>query len=86
MFRWPWTKHGTSGLGAILTALALGYEEIVLCGMPLDESGHNGEPPWRKCGFLNEVPDADPHWRLAIDLAFGGKVKSMSGRTKEWLG
>ena len=43
---WPWNGGGTSGLGAILTALALGYSEVVLAGMPLDNGPHNGEPHW----------------------------------------
>jgi hypothetical protein len=83
---WPWNGGGSSGLGAILTSLALGYDHIVLAGMPLDESGHNGEPPWRKCRFTTEVTDDDPHWQRAIKFAFEGKVTSMSGRTKLWLG
>lgn len=83
---WPWHGGGTSGLGAILTALALGYERIVLCGMPLDNGRHNGEPPWRKTRFTTEVPDDDEHWLRAMNLAFEGKVKSMSGRTMHWLG
>lgn len=82
---WPWSCHGTSGLGAILTAIALGYEKIVLCGMPLDSSGHNGEPPWRKCRFEVEVPETDEHWARAIKYAFDGRVTSMSGRTRAWL-
>lgn len=84
-FVWPWTKHGTSGFGAVLTGLALGYEQIVLCGMPLDDGPHNGEPPWRKTNFSTEVRNDDPHWKLAARI-FKGKVHSMSGRTKEWLG
>jgi len=83
---WPWHGDGTSGLGAILTAIFLGYDAVVLAGMPLDGSGHNGEPPWRKCKFLTEVKDDDVHWRRAIKFAFAGKVTSLSGRTKQWLG
>ena len=83
---WPWHGGGTSGLGAILTAIALGYERIVLAGLPLDNGPHNGEPFWRKTRFEVEAPDDDPHWQRAIKFAFDGKVKSMSGRTKQWLG
>jgi hypothetical protein len=83
---WPWHGGGTSGLGAILTAVALGYDKIVLAGMPLDNGGHNGEPPWRKTRFTVEVTDDDPEWLKAIDMAFDGKVRSLSGRTAKWLG
>lgn len=91
-WRWPWGGHGTSGLGAVLVGLGLGYDRIVICGMPLDNGPHNGEPPWRKTGFETAEAAAatkggtDSHWQRAIDHAFEGKVKSMSGRTMQWLG
>ena len=87
MWTWPWPAQGTSGLGAVLTAVGLGYEKIVIAGMPLDDGPHNGEPPWRGTKFAtSEVPDADPHWQQAIAVVLKGRVKSMSGRTREWLG
>ena len=90
--RWPWGGHGTSALGATVVGLALGYEHIVLCGVPLDDGHHNGEPHWRRCHIgSNETAgsvtdDRDSHWKRAIQSGFDGKVKSMSGRTKVWLG
>lgn len=87
MWRWPWGGHGTSALGATLAGIGLGYEQIVLCGVPLDNGSHNGEPPWRKCRFEKEAEGAKNHyWKDAIARAFDGKVKSMSGRTMQWLG
>jgi hypothetical protein len=83
---WPWHGEGTSGLGAICTAIALGYDRVVLAGMPLENGPHNGEPPWRVTRFTREVEPNCLHWDRAINLLFAGKVKSMSGRTKEWLG
>jgi len=91
-WEWPFGGHGSSGLGAALVAIALGYDKIVLCGMPLDASAHNGEPTWRKCHFESSecagdvVTGEDGHWKTARKIAFEGKVKSMSGRTMEWLG
>lgn len=82
---WPWHGGGTSGLGAILTALGLGYTNIVLAGMPLDSSPHNGEPPWRRTHIGQEASEGS-HWERARKLAFKGKVKSLSGKTREWLG
>jgi phage terminase large subunit-like protein len=55
MWLWPWPAHGTSGLGAVFVGLGLGYSQIVLCGMPLDDGPHNGEPPWRRTKFTVEV-------------------------------
>lgn len=89
---WPLGGHGTSGLGAALVAVALGYRRVVLCGMPLDDGPHNGEPPWRKTGFASSEAagsvgaDRNTHWHSANKIAFEGKVKSMSGRTRKWLG
>ena len=91
-WRWPWRGSGTSALGACLTAVCLGYDEIVLAGVPLDNSPHNGEPHWRTCEFetrdavgTKEQNTINHHWKAARDLVFDGKVKSLSGRTREWL-
>jgi hypothetical protein len=88
---WPFGGHGTSGLGAALVGVGLGYDEIVLCGLPLDDGPHNGEPPWRVCRFTREAANSgdsgeNRYWQKARKLAFEGKVKSMSGRTRLWLG
>lgn len=89
---WPFGGHGSSGLGACLVGIGLGYENIMLCGMPLDDGPHNGEPHWRRSAFeSSEVAGGvrtgrNTHWQRAIELAFDGRIKSMSGRTKEWLG
>ena len=90
-WKWPFGGHGTSGLGACLVGIGLGYDQIVICGIPLDNGPHNGEPSWRKCRFetaeaASQVNGKPPmHWVNAIEHAFDGKVSSMSGRTKEWL-
>jgi hypothetical protein len=70
----------------MLTGIGLGYAPIVLCGLPLDDGPHNGEPPWRRTKFASsEAPDDDPHWRRSREC-FKGTVFSMSGRTREWFG
>lgn len=89
-WHWPWGGWGTSGLGATFVGKMLGYDRAVLCGIPLDESPHNGEPPWRKTNFTREAPSTvtgtiNKHWQRARE-AWGGNLKSMSGRTREWFG
>jgi len=90
MVTWPWPGCGTSSLGAVYTALALGYAPVILCGVPLDDSGHYFEPPWRESSFLREVPHKGDgrikYWADAAKNVFEGRVKSMSGRTRELLG
>jgi hypothetical protein len=86
---WPWPGHGTSSLNAVYTGIALGYTDIVLCGVPLDDSGHFWEAPWEKSNFVHEIADRDgeiKYWANANRKIFEGKVKSMSGRTRELLG
>jgi len=89
-YHWPWGGWGTSGLGAIITGIALGYAKIVVCGMPLDESAHNGEPPWRSCRFTTEVSDTvgggfNRVWRHAIKHVFADRVTFVSGRVHDYI-
>lgn len=89
-WRWPWPGQGTSGWGAVVAGVGLGYARVALCGIPLDDGPHNGEPPWRGTKFCTEVraaPDggAEFHWRRVAEM-LGGTVRSMSGRTRDWLG
>ena len=84
--KWPWPGGGTSGLGAVFTGLALGYEQIIICGMPLDNGPHYFDSPHTKTNFGNQVPGDRPRfWTHARDNIFQGRVKSMSGRTKKLL-
>lgn len=88
MHRWPWGGWGTSGLGACFVGVGLGYDQVVLCGVPLNDGPHNGEPPWRKGGFTREAASTvgggiNTHWKRARGT---GKIFSMSGRTREWFG
>lgn len=85
---WPWPGHGSSGLNAVYTGLALGYDQITLAGIPLDDSGHYFDPPWKKTNFTREVPDRDgqvKYWQNAINEIFNGKVRTLSNtRSLQW--
>lgn len=85
---WDIQNYGfESGLFAAQVALCLGYDQIVLCGIPQDGSGHFFDPPWINSGehgdknslksFRNIVENA-PELRQ--------RVRSMSGFTKELFG
>lgn len=82
-WKWPWPGHGSSSLNAVFTALGLGYEKIILCGVPLDDSGHYFDPPWVKTNFARDATVR--HWKL-LAPKFQGRVKSMSGNSREILG
>ena len=75
------TWDGSSGLLAITVALHLGYEKIILCGVPLDK---------KACHY-----DDDQHWMDAPRYRGAwlkymphmiGKVKSFTGWTNLKLG
>lgn len=87
---WPWPGHGGSGLNAVYTGLGLGYDEIVIAGVPSDDSGHYFDPPWVQTNFTREVASTvnspvNKWWNNAINHAFEGKVSAVSGRTSQWL-
>jgi hypothetical protein len=85
---WPWPGHGSSALNAVYTGLALGYDPITLCGVPLDDSGHYFDPPYEtsphaKTNFHRE--GTLKPWRQFAPYV-KGKVFSMSGNSREILG
>jgi hypothetical protein len=74
--------RGTSSLFATLVGLALGYNPVILCGVPLDDSPYFYEPQYvKRSNYIAPLDD----WINLYDV-FAGRVKSMSGRTKELLG
>ena len=85
---------GTSGLLACKVAIDLGYNDIILCGVPIDNSGHFWEAPWGKTNFQREIADLTGrvrgdgrrYWTKANEKWFDGKIKSMSGNTRLILG
>lgn len=80
---WEAPLTGTSSLFATKIMLALGYDEVLLAGCPLDDSGRYYDAPWNKGCDLN--PMSLKEWEEFLPI-FNGRVKSMSGRTRELLG
>ena len=79
---------GSSGLLAITVALHLGFDKIILCGVPLDKKAAHFDYP----GDWLDAPRYRSAWlRRMGDML--GKVKSFSGwthrkfgsPTQEWL-
>jgi len=72
---------GSSGLLGITVALHLGYEKIILCGIPLDK---------KACHYFDDGEWMDaPRYRSAWTRnlrAMKGKVKSFTGWTSLILG
>jgi hypothetical protein len=85
----PWPSeevmwHGSTALFAVLIGIAMGYPRIVLAGCPLDSKGHwyfpdeTYGPKW-----TGETYQA---WFEFAETPEAGRVKSMSGYTKQLLG
>lgn len=75
------SRSGSSGLFACKVAIDLGFNRLVLCGIPLDkEQGRiDGKDHWNgasafKQGFLEAIP------------IMAGRARSMSGWTQAMLG
>lgn len=75
---------GSSGLFGCFIGLMLGYERIVLAGVPMDNTRHFFDPPW----YGHDLGDRANEivWKEARDRYFAGRVTSLSGRTRTWLG
>lgn len=75
---------GSSGLFGTFIGLMLGYAQIVLAGVPMDNTRHFFDPPW----YGHDLGDRANEivWREAQQRYFAGRVRSLSGRTRAWLG
>ena len=77
------TSHwgGSSGLLAVAVALELGFRRIVLCGVPMTAEGEH----YDRAGLWI---DAGNYRRAWLDRAgvLAGRVRSMSGWTRDMLG
>jgi hypothetical protein len=75
---------GTSSCVAVKIALLLGYRKIVLCGVPMDNSGHYYDPKDsnKNKSSMFEKSSFEP-W---VKMVQNDKIKSISGRTKELFG
>lgn len=81
---WPVPSIATSTNAAVLVGLIMGYDLVVMCGAPLDDDGHFFDPPWIRTNFSNE--GRHDIWAEQNRKIFEGKVKSMSGVSREILG
>lgn len=90
---WPFVDHwwegiatgGTSGWGARRLAAALGFTEVILCGMPLEPGGYAEGGIASKS---NRSVATMQHYREQIlaDTAMHAGVVSLSGWTRDTFG
>jgi hypothetical protein len=85
-----WNMHqgagGTSSMLAVMIALAMGCARVVLCGAPMDGTGHFFDPPWAETSRMFATSTQHTEWVQARGNWMAGRVRSMSGRTSDWLG
>ena len=86
MWEWNFSQGvgGTSSMLAVMVALALGYSRVILCGIPIDGTPHFFDPPWQALKMFDGSTQRF-EWNFAKNW-MAGRVRSMSGRTAEWLG
>lgn len=89
---WPFVDYwwdgiatgGTSAWGARRLAAALGFEEVILCGVPLVPGGY------AEGGFSKSNKSEETMWhyrsQIARDTDMHVGVSSMSGWTREFFG
>lgn len=85
---WDIQNYGwTSGTFAAQVALCLGYDQIVLCGIPQDGTGRFMDPPWMPGGEHNDA-NSKKAFRNIVENApeLKQRVRSMSGWTREVFG
>lgn len=84
--RWnQFSSGGSSGLFAVRVGIALGYDKIVLAGIPLDGTGHWYDPPKAKPRpYLDRATRLE--WAQLKQSQDAIKVRSVSGVTKTWFG
>lgn len=84
---YPWVG-GSSGLLGVTVAVEICAPKIILCGIPMTQTPH-----FQESGCHDEYAKweaADSHWKNwmlpSVLERMGGRVRSMSGRTKGLLG
>ncbi len=82
---WPLMRDGgTSGLFGIFVGLLMGFERIVLAGIPCDGQGRFFESQDKPHNLFG-LDIAFQEWERAFHIC-QGRVKSLSGRTRQLLG
>lgn len=90
----------TSAAKAARMMFELGFEQVILCGCPLDSSGYfsgeseKGRSISHDCRRLGDLKEAQSRavegykrkFRKLAEGEFAGRVFSMSGNTRRWLG
>lgn len=83
---WDLPQGAGSGTFATRVALALGYQRIVLAGMPQTFDGYFYDPPGRSTQKVSFAQDGlMSHWRDLEDEQ-GDRIRSLSGRTRDLFG
>lgn len=83
---------GTSGLFAVKVAMVLGYKKIIVCGAPMDGTGHYFDPNDANENLTTKFHDKSNImvWRQLREQGrhrvAEKRVRSMSGRTRNVLG
>lgn len=85
-------NRATSGMYAACVGLHLGYDKIVVTGVPFDRTGHFYDPPEFETNFAYENKTIKSIWMELRDMAedrirfvSGNLVADFGEYTEEWL-
>lgn len=73
-----------SGIFGAAVGLALGYSQVILCGVPQTGDGYVWSPPGKASTHDDKNLFTELRWWA--DNRFKGRVRSLSGKTRDVLG
>jgi hypothetical protein len=83
--RWNVKADGSSGLFGVRVGLGLGYQKIILAGIPMTPMPHLYDFPETRLDWPDQSHVRDS-WLWSVENEFQGRVKSCSGWSRELLG
>lgn len=83
---WPLPRDGSSGLFSVRVALGMGYAPVIVCGCPLDNSGHFYEQPDAVPIEATDYTGYREAWEKAARVEFRDRVRAVSGWLRDLMG
>jgi hypothetical protein len=85
---WPFNETWIRSAGqlAVAVGVALGYDQVVMAGVPCDAAGHFY--PTSEAHIYKDYAGGfhTSTWMKLKSDFFEGKVRSLSGFTRDWFG
>jgi hypothetical protein len=84
---WALENSGAlSGFFGATIGVAMGYEQVIMAGNPIDCSARFFDPPLRECAYGKEAPLLAWRMNAQRNPEMMSRIRSLSGNTKTLLG